>query len=129
MSNFEKKHMQEMKRLGLKFWKRGRVDDIFATFNREKESNQVLNFLNSQHSNIKFTLKREENNDQLLFLDINVIRTRKKYKTTLYRKKTFIGVYLNLTSLTSRKYKIGLIQCLLDRIWSICIEEKDRNVY
>jgi hypothetical protein len=125
MSNFETKHVQEMKRLGLKRWKRY-VDDVFATFNREEQSNQVLAFLNAQHANIKFTLEKE-NNNQLPFLDISVIRTRTKYKTTLYRKKTFTGVYLNWTSLTSRKYKIGLIHCLLDRIWRICAEEKDRK--
>ena len=29
---------------------------------------------------------------------------------------------LNWNSLTSRKYKIGLIHCLLDRAWKICSE-------
>ena len=47
--------------------------------------------------------------------------------TTLYHKPTFTGVYLNWTSLTSRKYKIGLIKCLLDRIWKICSEEVDKE--
>ena len=44
----------------------------------------------------------------------------------MYHKKTFTGVYLNWTSLTSRKYKIGLIYGLLDRIWRICSEETDK---
>ena len=44
----------------------------------------------------------------------------------MYHKKTFTGVYLNWTSLTSRKYKVGLIKCLLDRIWKICSTENDR---
>lgn len=50
-----------------------------------------------------------------------------KYVTTVYRKKTFTGVYLNWTSLTSRKYKIGVINCLAERAWRICTEEKDRD--
>ena len=29
-------------------------------------------------------------------------------------------ILLNWNSLTARKYKIGLIHCLLDRIWKIC---------
>jgi hypothetical protein len=82
--------------------------------------------LNSKHPNIKFTFEKE-NNNQLPFLDITVVRNRMKFITTLYRKKTFTGVHLNWTSLTSRKYKIGLIQCLLDRVWRICTEEKDRH--
>ena len=36
-------------------------------------------------------------------------------------------VHLNWTSLTSKKYKLGLIYCLLDRIWKICSEEDKRN--
>jgi hypothetical protein len=126
MANFEKKWMNEMKQKGLKLWKRY-VDDVFATFNSQEESVVVLTLtlLNSKHPNIKFTLEKE-NSNRLPFLDITVVRTRMKFITTLYRKKTFTGVYLNWTSLTSRKYKIGLIQCLLDRVWRICTEEKDR---
>ena len=36
-------------------------------------------------------------------------------------------MYLNWTSLTSKKYKIGLIFCLLDRIWKICSDQEDRD--
>ncbi|MBI3220718.1 MAG: hypothetical protein HYZ44_14480, partial [Bacteroidetes bacterium] len=36
--------------------------------------------------------------------------------------------YLNWTSLTSRKYKIGLIKCLCDRIWKICDKVEDREL-
>jgi len=39
---------------------------------------------------------------------------------------TFTGVYLNWTSLTARRYKIGLIKCLAERIWRICSEEAER---
>ena len=35
--------------------------------------------------------------------------------TSTYRKPTFTGVMLNWNSLTSIKYKKGLINCLLDR--------------
>ena len=34
----------------------------------------------------------------------------------------------NWNSLTDRKYKIGLIYCLLDRIWKICSDKKDREL-
>ena len=82
--------------------------------------------MNKQHPNLRFTTELEDNN-RLPFLDTCVIRRVNKYCTTIYRKKTFTGVYLNWTSLTSRKYKIGLIRCLADRIWKICTEEKERE--
>jgi hypothetical protein len=73
------------------------VDDVFATFDKEEDSEILLNFLNDQHPNIKFTLEREENN-QIAFLNTCVIRSRTRYRTAQYRKKTFTGVYFNWTS-------------------------------
>ena len=73
---------------------------------------------------IKFTIEHEENG-KLPFLDTCVKRSIWKYGTTIYHKKTFTGVYLNWTSLTARKYKIGLIHCLLNRIQAICSEQED----
>ena len=35
---------------------------------------------------------------------------------------------MNWNSLTDRKYKIGLIYCLLDRIWKIVSEQRDRDL-
>ena len=46
----------------------------------------------------------------------------------MYRKPTLIGVYLHWDSLTSRKYKIGLIKCLLNRIWRICSDPETRSL-
>jgi hypothetical protein len=37
-------------------------------------------------------------------------------------------VYLNWTSLTSRKYKISLIYCLCNRIWRICQDKDERDL-
>ncbi len=66
----------------------------------------ICMFLNEKHPNIKFTIEHEVKN-RLPFLDTCVIRTVNGYKTTVYRKKTFNGVYLNWNSLTARRYKIG----------------------
>ncbi|CAF1128018.1 unnamed protein product, partial [Brachionus calyciflorus] len=76
------------------------------------------------HPNIKFTIEHECNKT-LPFLDTLVNRSLGKFTTTIYHKKTFTGVYLNWTSLTARKYKIGLLSCLLNRIEAICSEEND----
>lgn len=85
-----------------------------------------MEYLNKQHPNIRFTIEHEQNGE-LPFLDALVYRGSSRYHTTLFRKKTFTGVYLNWTSLTSRKYKISLIYCLLDRIWKICSDPGHRD--
>jgi hypothetical protein len=115
ISHFEKKHMERMKELGLKMWMMF-VDDIHATVGDKGEAIVICTLLNEQHPNIKFTIEHEVKN-RLPFLDTCVIRTVNGYKTTVYRKKTFTGMYLNWNSLTARRYKIGLIRCLAERIW------------
>ena len=60
-------------------------------------------------------------NDSLNFLDVKVTRNSDdSISTSTYRKPTFTGVMLNWNSLTSIKYKKGLISCLLDRSFKIC---------
>jgi len=125
MVDFVRKNKSELNRLGVIKWCRY-VDDIFATLSDKTQAEKILSYLNTQHPNIKFTIEHECDG-KLPFLDTTVIRGSDTYKTTMYRKKTFTGVYLNWLSLTTKRYKIGLIHCLMDRIWKICIEEEDRK--
>jgi hypothetical protein len=118
--------MEDLRKLGIKLWVRY-VDDIFATMDNKEQAERILSFLNAQHPNLRFTIEHEANN-KLPFLDTSVERKVNKFSTTMYRKKTFTGVYLNWTSLTSKKYKIGLIRCLADRVWKICSESEEREV-
>ena len=57
---------------------------------------------------------------KLTFLDVLVSRKSNGFFTTIYRKPTYTGVYLNWNSLTAQVYKINLIKSLLDRAWKIC---------
>jgi hypothetical protein len=126
MNNFEKIHMNEIKNTGINIWLRY-VDDIFATMENADTADKVLNLINTKHVNIKFTIEHEVNN-QLPFLDTCVTRCVNKYSTKVYHKKTFTGTYLNWTSLTARSYKVGLIRCLINRIWQICSEPGEREI-
>ena len=60
-----------------------------------------------------------ENNKQLPFLDVLLDRSEGTLRTTTYRKRTFSGVLLNYHSFTPMSYKIGLVRCLIDRIFKI----------
>ncbi len=86
------------------------VDDTFLLLKDKNNAIELLEWLNAQHRNIKFTCELGE-------LEKG---SSNKFVSTLYRNKTFTGVYLHWNSLTSRKYKIGLIKILFDRIWKIC---------
>ena len=69
----------------------------------------------------------KEVNGSINFLDVKITRNSdNSISTSTYRKPTFTGVMLNWNSLTSIKYKKGLISCLLDRSNKICSTEAQR---
>jgi hypothetical protein len=127
MNDFENKHMDELRKLGVKTWFRY-VDDTFVIINNKSQAEIILEYLNKQHPTIKFTMEKEENNT-LNFLDVKIKKKKDlSFTTSTYRKPTFTGVMLNWNSLTSIKYKIGLISCLLDRSFKICSSEKQKLI-
>ena len=66
----------------------------------------------------------KEVNNSINFLDVKITRNSdNSISTSTYRKPIFTGVMLNWNSLTSMKYKKGLICCLLDRSNKICSSE------
>lgn len=58
----------------------------------------------------------------MAFLDVDVMRenTCETFKTSLYRKPTFSGIYTNFNSFIAVKYKYSLISSLLFRVYTIC---------
>ena len=95
------------------------VDDIFLLFDDSSQINKFDKYLNSRHKNMRYT-KEIENDNSLSFLDIRIDRKADNFETSLYRKPTFSGVYLNFESFVPDGYKKGLINCLLFRIYKLC---------
>lgn len=118
---YEKKWLEECpEKIRPIFYKRY-VDDIFILCDNENQVEQFQKYLNNKHKNMSFTFELEKQN-QLAFLDINIIRenTSETFKTSLYRKPTFSGVYTNFKSFIAIKYKYSLISSLLFRVFAIC---------
>ena len=70
------------------------VDDCFLLFRERKRVNLFFNFLNEQHSSIKFSSEVETNNT-LSFLDIKIIRPNGSFSTSVYQKPTFTELFTN----------------------------------
>ena len=101
------------------FWYRY-VDDTFTMFENKDTANGILQYLNSRHNSTKFTIEFEQDNE-IPFLDILVKRCpNNTFVTSIYRKKTFTGLYTKWVSFTPRKYKINLIRTLTYRCYRIC---------
>ena len=80
--------------------------------------NKFEKFLGSRHRNISF--KKEKEKDSVnSFLDV-LISKSDIYNTSIYRKPTFSGIYLNFNSYVPLTYKKGFMLCLLYRAFRIC---------
>ena len=99
------------------FYKRY-VDDTFVLFKEKHHANLFLNFLNSFHQNIQFTMEQESNN-QLSFLDILISRTNNQFLTGIFRKKTFTGLGLNFFSHCPFSFKLNSCKTLLSRAFAL----------
>ena len=99
------------------------VDDTFLLFSDVSHVKQFSDYLNKQHINIRFTEEIEKNNE-LPFLDVNVMRSENTFITGVYRKSTFSGLYSNYRSLIPDDYKFGLIITLLYRSFELVCDYK-----
>ena len=95
------------------------MDDTFALFDNVASATRFLQYLNTRHPNINFTIEFEENHE-IPFLDVRVKRNLNTFTTTVHRKTTFTGLYTKWDSFTPRKYKINLIRTLTYRCLRIC---------
>ena len=94
------------------------VDDTFVTFKEKDHALDFLNFINTKHPNIKFTMEMEKDK-KLPFLDIMVNREN-RVTTSVYRKKFYTGLGASFYSFTPFKYKINSIKTLISRGYKLC---------
>ena len=94
------------------------MDDTFLLFKEKEHASLFLNFINSFHVNIKFTMDVEANNE-LSFLDVLVSRCNGHFLTGVFRKKTFTGLGMNFFSNCSFSFKLNACKTLLFRAYSL----------
>ena len=74
----------------------------------------LLDHVNSIRPSVQFTMEKEQDN-KLLFLDVLVTRTEQVFRSSVYRKTTFTGQYLNFYSHHPYNVKKGIVRCLQHR--------------
>ena len=95
------------------------VDDTFLLFTEEYHAQLFLDYVNSFHPNITFTMEKECNG-RISFLDILVSRFEGNFVTGIFRKKTFTGLGLNFFSHCPLVFKINSCRTLIHRAFSLC---------
>jgi hypothetical protein len=101
------------------------VDDIFACFSNEAACDEFGEHLNNMHSSLQFTCEKEVNNS-INFLDV-CVHKEQQFVTSVHRKNTFTGQYMNWHSFCPRRRKIRLIATLVHRAIRICSPSKLKN--
>ena len=94
------------------------VDDTFILFKDSSHAPKFLDYLNSKHQNMKFTMETE-NNHQLPFLDCLVTRSDNQFSTSVYRKSTFTGLGISYFSYCTQRFKLNSIKTLLHRAFEV----------
>ena len=94
-------------------------NDTYCLFENSEHVHSFLDYINKQHPNVKFIFEIESDNS-LPFLDVSLSSDGSGFSTTLYRKKTFTGLYTEFSSLAPNKYKVNLISILIYIAFHIC---------
>ena len=102
------------------------VDDTFVSIKSRSDALEFFDTLNQLHYSLSFTMEGESNG-LLPFLDVLVERGDSSFLTSVYRKPTFIGLYLDWHSFAPKSRKLNLIRCLSYRALNICSECKIEN--
>ena len=94
------------------------VDDTFLLFRHPSHAQYFLDYLNSKHASIKFTMELESRN-KLCFLDCNITRCNNKFESSVYRKPMFTGLGLSYFSFCPTIFKNNSISTLLFRAYKV----------
>lgn len=110
-----------------KLWLRY-VDDIFCIWKSEENIQyQFLDHINGLRPTIKFTVE-DEHDGCLPFLDVLVSKSdNNKINTSIYRKPTFSGQFLNFNSNHPNYVKLSVAQNLFNKLFMLESDEVQRK--
>ena len=94
------------------------VDDTFILWPHQEDVQILLNHMNLIQPSIQFTMEKEQDN-KLPFLYVLVTHTEQGFGSSVYRKSTFTGQYLNFNSHHQNTVKKGIFCCLQHRTKAI----------
>ncbi|XP_065681452.1 uncharacterized protein LOC136095131 [Hydra vulgaris] len=96
------------------------VDDSHARFSYLNQAEQFQTILNRQHPSLKYTIKVENKNKILNFLDITIINnTQGKYEFKVYRKDAITNIQIKLHSNHDPKILKAIFKGYTHRAYSI----------
>ena len=96
------------------FYYKRYVDDTFIIFKNDQQAKQFLEYMNSRHDKIKFTIETETEN-QIPFLDLLIKKIDGNIDISIYRKPSFTGLGINYISACYSNFKFKAFNTLYHR--------------
>lgn len=126
MDNLEKiihKHPMSNKFI---YWYRY-VDDIIANFTgTTRQLDSFLTFINSVHSNIKFTIEMEQNNS-INFLDLTISKINNKHDFSIFHKPSHTDITIHNSSVHPYSHKLAAFNSMIHRLLTIPLSIDNYN--
>ena len=94
------------------------VGDTFILWPHQEDVQILIYHVNSIPPSIQFPMEKKQDN-KLPFLGVLVTRTEQGFRSSVYRKPTFTGQYLNFNSHHPYKVKKGIVRYLQHRAKTI----------
>jgi len=103
------------------FWARY-VDDIFVVFSgSDKDIDNFLQFINSLHNRIKFTVEIGDNS--INFLDLSILIISNNFSFSIYRKSTCTNNIINYYSNCHLKNILAFFNTCFFRLFNIPLND------
>lgn len=93
------------------------VEDGLAAFRDRQHADNDLTYLNSQNTDLQYTIEHPKSDGSLPFLDILIHADK---STSIYRKPTHTNLYVKYNSTTPNSTKDSVIRSLAQRAFNIC---------
>ena len=103
-----------------KLWYTNGTLKIFFLFLSKEHLSFFVDYTSKQHKCLKFT-SEAENDNTFSFLNIKITRHSQQFRTPVYIKPTFSGIFTHCESYLDQTYWTSLVNTLLFRwflIWS-----------
>ena len=102
------------------------VDDTLWFLPSDADVQLLMSHMNSRHANMRFTVETECN-DSISFIGLTISHARHStdsglhcYDTTVYRKPTSTGLFMNFKSFVPLAYRLSVLKCLVYRALRLC---------
>ena len=103
------------------------VDDIMIIYEHNKTNrNEIEQYVNNIHHELKFTMTDEENNT-INFLDLTITRKHKKLDINIYRKPTTTDTTIHYKSNHPIQHKLAAYRYLLNRLHNLPLSKEDKQ--